>query len=337
MVHAILAKMRRPQHHGILVALAIGFPLLAPRAALAEDPAAATLIEQGLDLRQSQHDVEALALFEKAQAIAPSPRGQAQVALAQQALGRWVLAEQNLASAIAVSGDAWIESRRPILERAMTVIRAHLGDVEIVGAKEGAVYVDGARVDAPDALTHLRLEVGRRAFELRAAGYYPFSRVLDVLPGEVVRVEVEQHALLDDGKQAAVNPGPALVPTPIATKADSGRTQRTIGWVVVGGAALFLATGAIGLIERESDAQDFNANCSKNPNSSACNDLYHEGNTAQTVGIIGFVGAGVFGAVSVTLLVTAPSAKSKTTTPVVSFGCAPAWNGGASCAWRGTF
>lgn len=308
-----------------------------PHVAFADDAAASALIEQGLDLRQSQRDAEALALFEKAQALTPSPRGQAQIALAQQALGRWRLAERNLRRALGAKNDPWIESRRPILERAMNVIRENLGDVEIVGARKGTVYVDGVHVDEPDALTHLRLEVGRRAVELRAPGYYPFSRVLDVRPGASVRVEVEQHPLLDDARPAT---GPdAVVPptTPVVATGDVGRTQRTIGWVVLGGAAIFLATGAVGIIERESDAVSYNNGCSKGvttANQTQCSDLYSEGNTAQTVGIIGFVGAGVFGAVSAALLLTAPSAKGKPTT--ITLGCAPL-EGGASCAWRGTF
>ena len=319
------------------------FTMLAPHVARADNPAASALIEQGLDLRQSQHDAEALLLFEKAQALSPSPRGQAQVALAQQALGRWRLAEQNLKAALAAKSDAWIESRRPILERAMGVIRENLGDVEIVGARAGSVYVDGVRVDDPGALTHLRLEVGRRALELRSPGFYPFSRVLDVRPGAAVRVEVEQHPLLADAQpppgSTAIVPGATpRPPSPEPAKGDAGKTQRTIGWIVLGGAAVFLATGAVGIIERESDAVSYNNSCSKGTNESQneneCNDLYSKGNTAQTVGIIGFVGAGVAGVVSATLLLTAPSAKAKGTT--VSLSCTPL-EGGAACAWRGTF
>jgi hypothetical protein len=305
------------------------------RPAAADDPTAAALIERGLDLRQAQHDPEALVLFEEAQALSPSPRGQAQVALVQQALGRWASAERNLRAALAEKDDAWIASRRPILEHAMSIILAHLGDVEIVGAKSGNVYVDGARIDEPDALSHLRLEVGRRTFELRTPGLYPFSRVLDVRPGEVVRVEVEQHALLDAPREPLAKP----VAPPQADAASDGHVQRTIGWIALGGAGLFVATGAAGLIERSVVAGDFNASttCTSQPSnmlSSQCRGWLNDGSTGQTVAIVGFVGGGIVAALSVALLLTAPP--RKTSIAAWNIPCVPA-PGGASCALGGTF
>ncbi len=331
--------MRRPLIWTLALAGALSAPLAgAPRAALAADESdAAALIERGLDLRQAQRDAEALALFEKAQALAPSPRGQAQVALAQQALGRWVLAERNLRAALAVQGDAWIDSRRPILERAMAVIATHLGDVVLVGAKAGSVFVDGVRVEEPDALTHLRLEVGRRALELRAEGSYPFSRTLEVLPGEVVRVEVEQHPLLDQPAPPSIAPLPR--PTPAAPTVEAGRTQRLLGWIALGGAGIFVATGVAGLAEREIAAGDFNGNasCTGQPSnhlSSQCSGWLDEGTTGQTLAIVGFVGGGVVGALSVALLATAPSSKARSA--AVAFPCAPT-SGGAFCSLQGAF
>lgn len=308
---------------------------LAAPSAKADDPAAAALIEQGLDLRQAQRDAEALALFEKAQALAPSPRGQAQVALAQQALGRWGLAEQNLRAALGAKDDAWIETRRPILERAMSVIQGHLGDVELVGATTGSVYVDSVAIKEPDALSHLRLEIGRRTLEVRAPGAYPFSRILDVLPGGVVRVEVEQHALLDDG----VSPAGASGPVRVVVASEPGRVQRTFGWVVLGAAGIFVATGVVGLIERSVAVGDFNGNTActtqkSNALSSQCSGWLDNGNTGQTLAVAGFVGAGVSGALSAVLLLTAPSSKPKAT--ALTLPCSPT-PGGAWCALRGTF
>ena len=308
---------------------------LAPRSARADDPSAAALIERGLDLRQAQRDPEALVLFEEAQALAPSPRGQAQVALVQQALGRWAAAERNLKAALAATEDAWILSRRPILEHALGVIESHLGDVEIVGAKTGTVYVDGAQVDHPDALTHLRLEVGRRTLELRAAGSYPFSRVLDVRPGEIVRVEVDQRPLLEAPKA----PPPIVPPIPPPAAPPSGGAQRTIGWVALGGAGLFVATGVFGLLDRSIAAGNFNGSAActgtaSNNLSTQCRGWLDDGTTGQTLAIVGFVGAGLASALSVALLLTAPSGKPKAA--AWSLPCAPS-PGGVTCAVGGTF
>jgi hypothetical protein len=310
--------------------------VLAPSlTARADDPSAAALIERGLDLRQAQHDPEALVLFEEAQALAPSPRGQAQVALVQQALGRWASAERNLRAALAAKDDAWIVSRRPILEHAMSTIEGHLGDVEIVGAKTGVVYVDGARIDEPDALTHLRLEIGRRTLEVRAAGTYPFSRVLDVRPGEVVRVEVELHPLLDAPRVPADAPTPLPAPVP----RESGSTQRALGWIALGGAGLLLATGAVGLADHGIAAGDFNGSAActgtaSNHLSSQCSGWLDDGSTGQTLAIVGFVGGGVLAALSVTLLLTAPSSKPKPSAWTVP--CAPN-RAGVECSLVGSF
>jgi hypothetical protein len=317
-----------------LVAAALFAPCLVSPNAAADDPAATALIERGLDLRQAQKDPEALVLFEQAQRIAPSPRGQAQVALVQQALGRWASAERNLRAALAEKDDTWIASRRPILEKAMSVIETHLGDVEIVGAKSGTVYVDGAMLEGRDALTHLRLEVGRRTLELRAAGFYPFSRVLDVRPGEVVRVEVEQHALLEAPKESRVTVAP-----PATAGSPPGGAQRTIGWVALGGAGLFVATGVAGLVVHDVAASDFNANAScttvaTSGLSSQCRGWLSDGSTGQTLEIVGFVGGGVIAALSVALLLTAPSSKPKATS--LSVPCIPTL-GGAWCSMQGTF
>jgi hypothetical protein len=318
--------------------------LLSPSLALAQ-PAAATpgmqLIEQGLDLRQAGRDAEALELFEKAQLIAPSPRGQAQVALAQQALGRWLLAEKNLRAALAVKDDTWIESRRPILERSMAVIGAHLGDVEVVGAKSGSVYVDGVRNDSTEALTHLRLEVGRRTFEIRAAGYYPFSRVLDVLPGEIVRVEVEQHPLLEESGGLAP---PRVAPVLVApTAPQPSRTRRTVAWISLGGAAAFLATGFVGLAERTNAVGDFNGSSQCTGTASnrlsseypQCSGWLNQGTVGLALEIAGFTGAAGLGALSVAMFVTSGSRPRPS---ALSVPCLPAAGGaGIWCGMEGVF
>jgi hypothetical protein len=315
---------------------------LVPAVARAEDPVAkaSALIEKGIDLRQAQHDAEALALFEQAEALSPSPRGRAQVALAQQALGRWVAAEKNLKQALSAKGDPWIDPRRPILEKALLVIASHLGDVQLSGAR-GTVYVDGVHIEEPDALTHLRLETGRRTLEIRSPGLYPFSRTLDVLPGETLRVEVDQHPLLDQPAAPAVVPVP-VTPAPIPANPEPppppvSHVQRNLGWVAIAGGALFVGAGAFGIAVHDAAAGNFNANktCTTEtsaPAGSQCSTWLSDGTIGQTVEIAGFVGGGVLAALGITLVVTAPSSKPR----VSLFPCAPI-PGGAWCSVSSTF
>jgi hypothetical protein len=61
-----------------------------------------------------------------------------------------------------------------------------------------------------------------------------------------------------------------------------------------------------------------------------------DGNTGQTVAVIGFVGGGIVAALSVALLLTAPRTGGKRKAMVWSIPCAPA-RGGASCTIGGKF
>ena len=205
-----------------------------------------------------------------------------------------------------------------------------------MGAK-GSVFVDGARVDDPEAISHLRLEVGRRMLEIRSEGLYPFSRTLEVTAGEVVRLEVEQHPLLESARSADGGPVDSRSST-----GDPGGTQRLLGYIGVAGAGVFLAVGVGGLIERNSAASDYNSSfqCTSAPANNQpaqCSSWMNEGSTGSTLALVGFIGGGIVGALSVALLVTAPS-KPKTValSPPVSLPCAPT-NGGAFCALAGTF
>jgi tetratricopeptide (TPR) repeat protein len=73
---------------------------------------ATSLIRRGVELRKEHRNDEALAAFAQAFALAPSPAAQAQRALAEQALGRWLDAEKDLEAALASEDDRWIEKNR---------------------------------------------------------------------------------------------------------------------------------------------------------------------------------------------------------------------------------
>lgn len=72
---------------------------------------AETLIDEGVQLREQGRDAGALERFQRAYAESRSARALAQVALAEQALGRWVDANAHLTEALAMGGE-WIETHR---------------------------------------------------------------------------------------------------------------------------------------------------------------------------------------------------------------------------------
>src|SRR2546422_8347826 len=58
-------------------------------------PRAEEHVSRGLELRKEDRDLDALAEFQLAYGIRPTSRVRAQIALAEQALGRWVVAESD--------------------------------------------------------------------------------------------------------------------------------------------------------------------------------------------------------------------------------------------------
>ena len=103
------------------------------------------LIRQGVERRRQRDDAGALHLFEQAYEAGHSPRALAQVALAEQALGKWVSAWEHLRQALAIQGDPWIAKNRVALTEAAARVGEHVGWIEIFEGPQGVeVRLDGA-------------------------------------------------------------------------------------------------------------------------------------------------------------------------------------------------
>src|SRR5262245_14916190 len=92
-----------------LVSLLVAAAQVAFVSPIAAQDAGDDSIARGVALRRQGRNAEALAEFQKAYARDPSPRALAQIALAQQALGNWVVAETGLVDALAARNDPWIQ------------------------------------------------------------------------------------------------------------------------------------------------------------------------------------------------------------------------------------
>ncbi|HEX4509701.1 MAG TPA: hypothetical protein VH328_06475, partial [Burkholderiaceae bacterium] len=170
----------------VLVALAGGWA----GTARAEDDEA--LIRQGIEQRRQGHDLQALELFQRAVAIKKTPRGVAQMALAEQAVGPWVKAEDHMKAAFALPPDPWMTSHRKTLDSALGVIEEHLGTLEIWGEPAGAEVraQEQAIGKLPDTAA-VRVPVGPLTVWVRASGYTPWSRVFDIKKAEFVKEHVQ--------------------------------------------------------------------------------------------------------------------------------------------------
>lgn len=184
---------------------------IAPRAHAEDTNDAAALLQRGVELRRRGNDAEALDAFVRADALAPSPRAKAQRALAEQALGRWVAAEQHLVEASSSTDDAWVKKNRAVLESSLAEIRAHLGTLEIATTTPGAIVLVDGDPRGPLPNTRVRVAAGTIVVEVRAPGFTTIRRTVQVAPGATVR---ESFTLVAEPTTA-----PSVVPAPLAPPA----------------------------------------------------------------------------------------------------------------------
>jgi len=315
----------------VLAALAV--------APLAHADSADALIEQGLVLREAGRDAEALDRFKKAYAVTPSPRALAQMALAEQALGRWVVAEANLGRALRSVQDPWIMKNRAALDGALVTIARHLGDLEVAGGTAGAeVLLDGEGVGTLPLQGPLRAEVGTRTLEIKRDGYYPVSRMVTIASDEPARVSVEMKPRVNVGEPAGANVGELQKPPPPPNEpvrsADPGRMQRAVGWGLALAAVPAVGLGVVGIVGRGGEISSYNSDgacpgADKPAQPPVCQGHIDSADRWKAVSIVGFSLGAILAGTGVVLLLTAPSDK----TSAAAFTCSPMLFG-ASCAGR---
>ena len=294
------------------------------------------IIARGIELRRQGRDEEALALFNEAQAMSPSPRARAQVALAEQALGLWLSAEAKLVAVLAVTTDPWITKNRAALEGALAVVARHVGSLEVYGPEGAEVVLDGVSLGTLPSKTPFRVEVGPRTLELRKAGFHTTARAIEIPPGGVARASIVLAPLasppasveppVDAATEKALTPKPAR-PREHETSAepDPGHVQRLLGWTFAATGVGLVAAGGIGLIVRTSLVDSYNDTCPglgvAQP--ADCDEKLADARTWLTVSIISLVTGGIFATGGATLVLSAPSRPAPRSRARVGPACAP--------------
>jgi hypothetical protein len=172
-----------------LVALSLAAAVLTAGARTsADDNDATTLLRQGVELRREHRNEAALDIFARAFAIGGSPTARAQVALAEQALGRWIDAERDLDAALGTTDDPWIAKNRATLEQARTEIEGHLAWLTVTLNATNADIQMGSQTIPP--ATDARVPAGTGVLEVHAAGYVFDHRRVELTPGEHLRIAV---------------------------------------------------------------------------------------------------------------------------------------------------
>jgi hypothetical protein len=216
--------------------------------AMAAEPSADVLIEQGLGLRRDGKPEQALELFRQAHALAPSPRTFGQMGLVETSLERWVDGENHLAVSLANPDDRWVAKNRAFLDEALGLCRRHVGDLIVSGPAGTEIFVGGQSVGTLPAVPALRLAEGAVTVSASAPGAKPFERVLTIRPGARSALVIALDPI--PPTPVAVAPAPlatAPAPAPLITTAppihgesssSSWHTWAGVSLAVAGAAAL---------------------------------------------------------------------------------------------------
>jgi hypothetical protein len=208
------ARAGRARIWTMVLGLVIGALAWSTSARAGNDKRADKLIQRGVELRKAGKDEQALEVFRSAYAIEASPRVQGQIALAEQALGRWVEAESDMVSALEGPQDPWIEKNRAALRAALTVVRQHLASLDVVGSPAGArVKVDDRDIGVLPFDKPVRVTAGEIVVSVSAPGHTEISRKIKTGPGDLVREVFTLHSV-EEAPAPAAKPAMESAPVP---------------------------------------------------------------------------------------------------------------------------
>ena len=304
-----------------LLLIPIGFLLASGHVWAADTQSADALIQQGLEMRRQAKPDEALALFQRAHAAAPSPRTFGQMGLVETSLKHWVDASLHLTVSLTSPDDAWVVKNRAFLEQALATTKQHIGDLVVSGPADVEVFVDGKSVGTLPAIPPVHLGEGQVHVSATAPGFRPFDEMVLIRVGVRVQIAITLRPIAVDQDPAVTSavqtPGASLT-TP-APSPSSGRSA----WHTWTGASLALAgAGALtwGIIWIAIDNHDA---CGSTPGP-ACGTAY---NTKTPGWILAGVGAAAMASGAVVFFTGHPSSGSN-----VALGMGP-----ASLVLRGSF
>lgn len=340
----------------VLSAAALASPARADSRDEAEAEAA---IKRGVELRRHAKDQEALEEFRKAYAAVKSARALAQIGLAEQALGRWVDAENDLGEAMSSKSDPWIRKNQATLNGAADVIRKHLGSLDVIGPAGAELFVDGHTAGKLPLAKPARVPIGSLTVEVKKEGFFAATRPVSIAAGELTRESVDLQPLPAAPPKVVVDVPPkppaisggqgdeagAGVKHPPDVPAPSGGSARTLAWVFAGGAVVGVGVGVAELLIMQSKSSDITSKMCQvladgTVSSSECATLLTSRDQARVGTIIGFSAAGALAITSAILFVasssSAPTAALQLSPyPGTMLVCAPSLlTPGAACQLR---
>jgi PEGA domain len=225
----------------------------------ADDKAADALITKGLELRREGKALDAIDLFQKAVAIAPTPRSFGQLGLAESAIEHWSDAEDHLNVALASPQDPWVTKNHGALDQAVTLARTHIGQISLIGPAGAAIVISDKSVGSLPLRKPIRVNSGPAIVTATAPGFRQFEMSVPVEVGKETQLKIVLEPL--PPSPAPVTARPALLaPTPPQQQGEPRSSWRT--WT---GASLLAAGGSVaawGIIWVALDGHSSSGSCS---------------------------------------------------------------------------
>jgi hypothetical protein len=334
------------------VTAAVAVALLLVPAPSRADPRAEArnkLVQGGEFLKHGQYE-DALARFQEAYRLVPSPKIQYNFGLAYRGLGRKAEALEAFEKFLAEAPDASKETRQNAgRERGQLVAQVTMLEVK-VDLPGAEVFVDG-RSYGTARTAPIYLDPGPHQLMVEKAGEGPaYTERINASAGQ--RITVMARLIKGPSPEPSPSPSPrepaphepAPRPAePIAQgdapppSAGSGpHWQPVAAWAAAGGAALALGFGVAELLSANNKFNEFNgkAECGENnPNRGgpACSSLFNDATAARQLSVVGFAAAGALAAASVVFFAITPDRSQDG----VSLACTPTLGGpGLSCGGR---
>ncbi len=305
----------------VLLIPAIGLLLSSGRVWAADPQNADALIQQGLEMRRQAKPEEALALFQRAHAAAPSPRTFGQMGLVETSLKHWVDANLHLTVSLTSPDDAWVVKNRAFLEQALATTKQHIGDLVVSGPADVEVFVDGKSVGTLPAIPPVHLGEGQVHVSATAPGFKPFDEMVLIRVGVRVQIAITLRPIAVD-QAPAVTSSVLTTGASLTTPAPSPSSGRS-AWHTWAGASLAVAgAGALtwGIVWIAIDNHD----ACGSTQGAACDTAY---NTKTPGWILAGVGAAAIASGAVVFFTGHPSSSSN-----VALGASP-----TSLLLRGSF
>jgi serine/threonine-protein kinase len=331
----------RSGHAATALAVALSsLAVLAPARALAagDDVATAQVLFDDARKLMAQHQyADACPKLAESQRLAPAIGTEFNLADCWEHQGKFASAWAAFLEVVDQTHKRGEAQRESVARARAAAIQPKLGRLTIqvpTSAPDEQVLRDGEAVRPEVWGVAVPVDAGDHRIEAHAPGRGGWSGTVHTSDGQSATIAVPDLPI-------APSPPPEAAPTPPAATSPPvpapgpvvTTTDHTAALLVLGTSVVFAGVGVLGILEHDSQVSAYNSDSNCPPIDSPtrpahCNDLVSAADSWKTVGIVGFVGAGVALAAGVTLWVLAP--RHSATSGAAAIGCSPL-AGGLAC------